>query len=459
MNSRVDVVILAAGQGKRMRSALPKVLHPLAGRPLLAHVVDTARELKPSRVCIVYGQGGEQVPRALRAKDLVFARQARQLGTGHALKQALPHIGRRGRTLVLYGDVPLVSVKTLRRMLRGSTERLVVLIAEADEPDGYGRIVRNGNGAITGIVEQKDATPDQRRITEINTGIMALPSGRLASWLGRLSNRNGQCEYYLTDVVALALKDGIGVSTVSAQGLSEVLGVNSKAQLAQLERIVQERTAHRLLDAGVTLADPRRLDVRGALHCGRDVRIDVNCVFEGAVELGDGADIGANCVIKDAVVGAGTRIAPFTWIDGARIGAHCIIGPFARIRPNTALSAHVHVGNFVEVKASDIAARSKANHLAYIGDSSVGEDVNIGAGTITCNYDGVNKHRTVIGDDAFIGSNVALVAPVTVGSGATIGAGSVITKEAPAGQLTLSRAKQVSISGWTRPRKPAKAAK
>jgi bifunctional UDP-N-acetylglucosamine pyrophosphorylase/glucosamine-1-phosphate N-acetyltransferase len=455
VNSQLSIAILAAGLGKRMNSQLPKVLHTLGGRPLLAHVIDAARQLNPARICIVYGFGGEQVRQACGGGDLTFVRQGELLGTGDALRQALPELGETGRTLVLYGDVPLVKAQTLHRMLEGPTDRLVILATELEQPRGYGRILRDARGKIQGIVEEKDATPEQRRIREVNTGIMVLPSQRLQGWLGRLSNRNAQGEYYLTDAVALAIADGVEVASEPADR-HETLGVNSKAQLAELERIVQETLAQRLLDEGVTLADPRRIDIRGALRCGRDVRIDVNCVFEGDVVLGDDVEIGANCVIKEAVIAAGARVAPFTWIDGATIGEQCRVGPFSRLRPGTSLAADVHIGNFVEVKASALAAGAKANHLAYIGDSTVGRDVNVGAGTITCNYDGVNKHKTVIEDDAFIGSNASLVAPVKVGKGATIGAGSVITRDAPPEQLTLGRARQVSITGWTRPRKPAK---
>lgn len=449
----VNVVILAAGQGKRMHSARPKVLQPLAGRPLLAHVIAAARALKPARICIVYGHGGEQVPDAVRADGLVFVKQQPQLGTGHALQQALPHLGQHKDTLVLYGDVPLVAVHTLTALTAGTGERLKILTAELDNPHGYGRIVRNAKHGITAIVEEKDATEKQRRIREINTGIMLLPGKRLAGWLAKLSNRNVQDEYYLTDVVALALKDRIKAESCAPHDNWEILGVNSKQQLAQLERIYQGRSAERLLEAGVTLADPARIDVRGGLRCGYDVRIDVNCVFEGEVEIGDGAEIGANCVLRNTKVGAMTRIEPFSMIDGAVIGKGCRIGPYARIRPGTALAEDVHIGNFVEVKASQIGQGSKANHLAYIGDSDVGRNVNVGAGTITCNYDGANKHRTVIEDDVFIGSDTQLVAPIRVGRGATLGAGTTLTRDAPEGQLTISRAKQVSIAGWQRPTK------
>src|SRR3990172_1850569 len=447
----LNVVILAAGQGKRMHSALPKVLHPLAGKPLLAHVIATAREFKPARIGVVYGYGGEQVPDAVRSEGLVFVEQQPQLGTGHALKQALSHLDQRASTLVLYGDVPLITAATLAALTAGQAARLKILTAELADPRGYGRIVRNAKGAITAIVEEKDATPKQRRIREINTGIMLLPGKRLAGWLAKLSNRNAQREYYLTDVVALALKDRVKVASCAPHHDWEIIGVNSKHQLAELERTCQSNTATRLLEAGVTLADPRRIDVRGELRCGRDVSVDVNCVFEGVVEVGDGAEIGANCVLRNTVIGAATRIEPFSMIDGAVIGTRCRVGPYARIRPGTRLAQEVHIGNFVEVKASSVGAGSKANHLAYVGDSSVGRNVNIGAGTITCNYDGANKHRTVIEDDVQIGSDVQLVAPVTVGAGATIGAGTTVWKDTPQGGLVANPKTHQHRPGWKRP--------
>jgi bifunctional UDP-N-acetylglucosamine pyrophosphorylase / glucosamine-1-phosphate N-acetyltransferase len=457
MPAGINVVILAAGQGKRMRSRLPKVLHTLAGRMLIAHVLETARALKPARICVVYGHGGEQVPQAIAAaiaaEDLTFVRQQPQRGTGHALAQAQPHLlASAGLTLVLYGDVPLIGEETLAAMIAGGGDRLTLLTAELDDPAGYGRIIRNRRGSITAIVEEKDASAEQRKIREINTGIMALPTGRLQEWTAKLSNRNAQREYYLTDIVPLALAAGVAVASVKARSAWEILGVNSKQQLAQLERIRQCETAAQLMEAGTTLADPARIDVRGTLSCGADVHIDVNCVFEGSVKLGDRVEIGAHCVVKDTEIGAGTRVEPFTYIDAAKIGANCRIGPYARLRPGARLAQEVHIGNFVEVKEADIGARSKANHLSYIGDATVGRDVNIGAGTITCNYDGAAKHRTVIEDDVFIGSDTQLVAPVTVRRGATIGAGSTITREAPADQLTLSRVKQQSLR-WKRPRK------
>lgn len=439
-----------------MRSRVPKVLQPLGGRPLIEHVIAAARMLKPAHICVVYGHGGDEVPQALRADGLTFVKQQPQLGTGHALAQALPHLENSGLTLVLYGDVPLIGEETLAAMIAGGGDRLTLLTAELDDPTGYGRIVRNRRGSVTSIVEEKDASATERGIREINSGIMALPAARLAGWLAKLTNRNAQREYYLTDVVPLALADKVAVAAVKARAAWEILGVNSKEQLAELERIYQRQQAARLMEAGVTIADPARIDVRGSLDCGADVSIDVNCVFEGEVRLADRVEIGANCVLKDSSIGPGTRIEPFTWMDGAKVGANCRIGPYARFRPGARLAEDVHIGNFVEVKASDIGAGSKANHLAYIGDASVGRDVNVGAGTITCNYDGGAKHRTIIEDDVFIGSDTMLVAPVVVRRGATIGAGSTITKEAPAGELTVARARQVTIPGWKRPQKKGK---
>jgi bifunctional UDP-N-acetylglucosamine pyrophosphorylase / glucosamine-1-phosphate N-acetyltransferase len=447
----VSVVILAAGQGKRMRSPLPKVLHDLAGRPLITHVLDTARSLEPRRICVVYGHGGDALPQAVRAPDLVFVRQEPRLGTAHALAQALPKLGADGVTLVLYGDVPLIELETLRAMLDGKGDRVVILTSEVDDPNGYGRVIRDRLGRVRAIVEDKDATAAQRRLREINTGIMALPTRRLKAWLSRIRNRNAQREYYLTDVVALALKDKVPVETVSAHAAWEALGVNSKLQLAQLERAWQWRHAQRLMDQGVTLADPMRVDVRGELKCGPDVRIDINCLFEGQVNLAEGVVIGANCVLRNSEIGAGTRIEPFTLMDDAKIGERCRIGPYARLRPGNRIGEEVHIGNFVEVKASTIAARSKANHLSYIGDAVVGRDVNIGAGTITCNYDGANKHRTVIEDEVHIGSDVQLVAPVTVARGSTVGAGTTVWKDTPPGGLVINAKSQEHRPGWKRP--------
>ncbi|AQV92523.1 UDP-N-acetylglucosamine diphosphorylase/glucosamine-1-phosphate N-acetyltransferase [Cupriavidus necator] len=453
----MNIVILAAGMGKRMYSDLPKVLHPVAGRPMLAHVLDTARALSPSRLVVVVGHGAARVRQAVAAADVAFAEQAQQLGTGHAVMQALPMLDDKQPTLVLYGDVPLTSVATLQALVaEAGAQRFGVLTVEMPDPTGYGRIVRDAAGSIVRIVEQKDATEAEKAIREINTGIIVCPTGHLRKWLSTLRNDNAQGEYYLTDTVERAVADG--VETVSAQpaAIWETLGINSKLQLAEVERIHQGNQARRLLEAGVTLMDPARIDVRGELSCGRDVTIDVGCVFEGRVHLEDGARIGAHCVIRNSTIGAGAQVHPFCHIDEARVGPAGRIGPYARLRPGTELGEDVHIGNFVEVKNAQVAAHSKANHLAYVGDATVGSRVNIGAGTITCNYDGVNKHRTVIEDDVFIGSDTQLVAPVTVRRGATLGAGTTLTKEAPADKLTLSRAKQMTIDAWQRPVKQPK---
>ncbi len=452
----MNIVILAAGQGKRMHSNLPKVLHPLAGKALVLHVIDTARSLLPKTLCIVYGHGGEAVRTTIDAPDLAWVLQEPQLGTGHAVMQALPYLGDAATTLVLYGDVPLIQAETLKQLVHAARDALAILTVELPDPGGYGRIVRNDAGVVVRIVEQKDATTEERSIREINTGIMALPTARLAEWLGRLSNDNAQHEYYLTDIVGMAVAAGLPVRTAHPQTASEVLGVNSKVQLAELERVAQRRTADRLLEQGVRLADPARIDVRGELVCGRDVFIDVNCVFEGKVVLDEAVEIGPACVLKNAHIGAGSRLAAFSHIEDAIVGPDGVIGPFARLRPGTELAAGVHVGNFVELKNSKLAAQSKANHLAYIGDAVIGSRVNIGAGTITCNYDGANKFKTIIEDDAFIGSDTQLVAPVTVGRGATLGAGTTLTKDAPPDTLTISRARQISIPGWKRPKKAKK---
>jgi len=453
----MNIIILAAGQGKRMYSALPKVLHKLAGKTLLAHVIDTAQTLSPSKVCVVYGHGGEAVPKAFAGRHLGWVRQEPQLGTGHAVQQALPYVDRDGITLILYGDVPLVTSMTMQALTaiakRGSLALLTVQLAD---PTGYGRILRSASGAVQAIVEHKDATDAQRAVQEVNTGIMAVPTDKLAKWVAALSDHNAQKEYYLTDIVANAVADGVAVEPHVLTDAWESLGVNSQVQLAEVERIHQRNTARALLEQGVALADPARFDVRGELSCGRDVFIDVNCVFEGTVRLGDNATVGAHCVLKNVTVEAGARIEPFCHMEDAVIGPASRVGPYARIRPGTVTAEDVHIGNFVEVKNSRIAAHSKANHLAYVGDTTVGSNVNIGAGTITCNYDGANKHRTVIEDDVFIGSDTQLVAPVTVKRGATLGAGTTLTRDAPAGQLTLSRARQVTIEDWQRPVKKPK---
>ena len=447
----LNVVILAAGQGKRMRSDLPKVLHRLGGRPLLAHVLDTARELGAGRICVVYGHGGEAVREALDAADIIWVRQEPQLGTGHAVLQTLTFLDADLPTVVLYGDVPLIGAPTLTRLIEVAGRGLGVLTEDLDDPTGYGRIVRDDDGKILRIVEQRDASDEERAISEINTGFLAAPTAALMRWLPALGNDNAQGEYYLTDIVRLAIGEGMPVATTQPDEAWEVLGVNSKVQLAELERIHQYRNALLLMEQGVTLLDPDRIDVRGELDCGRDVTIDVNCVFEGRVVLGDGVEVGAHSVLRNAVIGAGTRIAPFSHIEEAEAGRGCVIGPYARLRPGTKLGEEVHIGNFVEVKNSTVADRTKANHLAYVGDATVGKDVNVGAGTITCNYDGANKHRTVIEDDVFIGSDTQLVAPVTVGRGATLGAGTTLTEDAPPDKLTISRVKQTTVPGWKRP--------
>lgn len=448
----MQIVILAAGQGKRMRSALPKVLQPLSDRPLLGHVLRTAAFLSPSHTCIVFGHGGDAVRAAFPDAGVEWALQAEQLGTGHAVMQALPALSSDEPVMVLYGDVPLLRAETLARLAEAAgDDKLGILTVTLDDPSGYGRIVRDAAGCIVRIVEQKDASDGERRIREVNTGIMVVPGARLAGWLTHLSNDNAQREYYLTDVVAAAVRDGVPVVSTQPERVSETLGVNDKAQLAELERIHQRENAERLLADGVTLRDPARVDVRGELICGRDVEIDIGCIFEGRVELGDGVCVGAHSVLRNVTVAAGTRIAPFCHFDSAEVGAGCQLGPYARLRPGSVLAQDVHIGNFVEVKNSSIAAHSKANHLAYVGDATVGSRVNIGAGTICCNYDGANKFRTVIEDDVFIGSDTQLVAPVTVGRGATLGAGTTLTENAPPDALTISRARQITIAGWKRP--------
>jgi bifunctional UDP-N-acetylglucosamine pyrophosphorylase/glucosamine-1-phosphate N-acetyltransferase len=441
-----------------MHSALPKVLQPLAGRPLLEHVIRAARSLDPTAIHVVYGHGGDQVRAAFAAQtDLHWALQAEQLGTGHAVAQAMPAIPDGHLVVVLCGDVPLIEGETLRRLF-ADTEAgtLALLTARLDDPTGYGRVLRNARGDVTRIVEHKDASEDERRVDEINTGLMAFDAGALRRYLGKLTNKNAQGEYYLTDVIGLAFADGVEIRGILAASAAEVLGINDRAQLAAAERAWQRRQAADLMARGVTLADPERLDVRGDVIVGRDVHIDVGVVLEGKVVLGDRVQIGPYAVIADSTLGADTHVRPYTVMTGVAAGDDCEIGPFARLRPGTVLSGHVKVGNFVEIKNSQVAPHSKVNHLTYLGDASVGADVNVGAGTITCNYDGANKHRTVIGDNAFIGSGVMLVAPVEVGAGATIGAGSTITKDAPVGTLTLERSKQVTIDGWQRPKKKPK---
>lgn len=446
------VIILAAGQGKRMRSSLPKVLHSLSGRPMLDHVLATAARLKPRAIRVVYGHGGERVREAFAGRGLAWVYQAEQRGTGHAVKLALAGVSPRDVALVLYGDVPLVQPDTLSRLVRqAASGRVAVLTAELDDPTGYGRIIRGASREITAIVEHKDASCEQRAIREINTGLMACPAGRLQKMVARLKANNAQREYYLTDVIGMAVRAGMPVVAVSARSADEVMGINDKLQLAEAQAILRRRTAEALMTAGVTLVDPARVDVHGSLTCGRDVVIHPNVLFEGEVQLGDGVLVESFSRIRNARLGAGTVVHSHSVIEAGDIGKGCEIGPYARIRPEVQLAADVKVGNFVEVKKSTIGPHSKVNHLTYIGDATIGEDVNVGAGTITCNYDGANKHRTVIGDGAFIGSGVELVAPVEIGAGATIGAGSTITRDAPPGQLTVARGRQAVIPGWKRP--------
>jgi len=452
---KLNIVILAAGKGTRMNSAKAKVLHFMAGEPLLQHVINTSRQLNPQKTVVVYGYGGEAVPKAFAHENIVWVEQREQLGTGHAVQQALSHLDSDAKTLILLGDVPLVSAEVCKNLLE-KTKKLGLLTVKKADPSGYGRIVRDSAGKVSAIVEHKDATSQQLEINEVNTGIIAVSNAHLTAWLKRLTNDNAQREYYLTDIVAMAVQDGLTVATEVAQNESSVAGVNSKQDLASLERVYQLHQAVRLMQAGASLQDPFRIDVRGEMEVGQDVEIDVGCVFEGKVSLADNVKIGAYCVIKDATVGAGTIVQPFSHMEQVTIGKDCRIGPYARLRPGSELATETHIGNFVEIKNSQVGTGSKINHLSYVGDTTVGKEVNIGAGTITCNYDGANKHRTVIGDNAFIGSNTQLVAPVTVGEGATIAAGSTITTDAPAGELTIARGRQTTVKGWKRPMKVKK---
>jgi bifunctional UDP-N-acetylglucosamine pyrophosphorylase/glucosamine-1-phosphate N-acetyltransferase len=449
----LEIVVLAAGQGKRMRSQLPKILHPLAGRPLLAHSLTAARALAPRKIVVVHGHGAEQVRAAFAGEQVDWVLQAEQLGTGHAVQQAMPRISPDAEVLIVYADVPLVRAETLRRLVDAARDGVAVMTAELADPGGYGRILRQASGNVARIVEHKDASAEELGVREINAGFMAISARRLSGWLGKLSNRNSQKEYYLTDVVTLAVGEGLAVRAVKVEDPWEAAGVNSKRELAGLERHYQRRQAERLLEEAVTLADPARIDVRGELACGADVAIDVNCVFEGRVTLADGVRIGPNCVLRNVSVGAGSEVLAFSHLEDSEVGARCRLGPYARLRPGTSLAEEVHVGNFVEVKASRIGKGSKANHLSYIGDSEIGSGVNVGAGTITCNYDGAAKNRTIIEDDCFIGSDTTLVAPVRIARGSYIGAGSTINKDTPAGQLTVARARQVSVPSWKPPKK------
>jgi len=451
---KLSIVILAAGQGKRMQSDLPKVLQPLAGRPLLKHVIDCARTLDAAAIHVVYGFGGEEVPEALAGEQVNWIRQDEQLGTGHAVMQAMPAIPEDHLVLILYGDVPLVRRETLAKLLQAAAGNSIALLSVLlDDPTGYGRIVRDAAGRVVRIVEQKDANHKELAIREVNTGLMAVPAARLRTWLKGLRNDNAQREYYLTDIVVAAVRDGVTINATIAPTATEVLGVNDKIQLAQVEAENRARRARELMLAGATLADPARVDVRGEIEIGSDVFIDVNVVFVGKVKLGARVKIGPNCYLRDTEIGDDTEVFPNCVIDKAIIGAACHIGPFARFRPSSTLADHVHIGNFVEVKNTRIGEGSKANHLTYLGDAVIGSKVNVGAGTVTVNYDGASKHRTTIEDDVFIGSGNMLVAPVTIEKGASTGAGSTITRNAPAGKLTLARSKQVTIEGWQRPKK------
>ena len=447
----LSIIILAAGQGTRMRSDLPKVLQPLAGRPLLGHVLDVADALAADDICVVYGHGGDAVPEAFPDAGVRWTLQAEQLGTGHAVQQAMPETPDENQALVLFGDVPLLRAATLKMLLDAThADELAVLTVDMMDPSGYGRIVREGD-SVTGIVEQKDATAAEQKISEINTGVMVCPADKLKGWLNELGNDNAQGEYYLTDVIGMAVRDGVAVKGIKAETWTEVMGINDKKQLAEAERALQARLVDELMADGVGFADPARVDIRGKLVCGKDVFIDVNAIFEGEVTLGDGVTIESNNLIRDSLLGANTVVHSNCHIEGSVTGENCELGPFARLRPGANLANKVKIGNFVEVKKSTIADGSKVNHLTYIGDSEIGTGVNVGAGTITCNYDGANKHKTTIGNDVFIGSGVNLVAPVEIGEGATIGAGSTITKRAPDGELTLERSKQMTVKGWKKP--------
>jgi bifunctional UDP-N-acetylglucosamine pyrophosphorylase/glucosamine-1-phosphate N-acetyltransferase len=455
--SDLNVVVLAAGKGTRMFSAKPKVLHSLAGRPLLQHTLDTARQLEASTVTVVIGHEAEQIRQAVNDPIVNFVVQDQQLGTAHAVHQALPCLAPKAIALVLYGDVPLVQAATLRGLLKEvDADSMAVLTCQVKNPAGLGRILRAADGSIEAIIEEKDASSAQRAITEINTGIMAIPVARLQQWLPRISTNNAQGEYYLTDIVTVALEAGCRVHTSVCADELEAAGVNNRLQLAELERHYQARETRRLLLGGVTMRDPARVDLRGRIHIEPDVDIDINVVLEGDIHIAGGVSIGPNCVLRDCSIGAGTAIEANSVLEGAVIGQRCKVGPFARVRPGTAVADDARIGNFVEIKKSRLGNNSKVNHLSYVGDSDVGADVNIGAGTITCNYDGVNKFKTVIEDSAFIGSNSSLVAPVTVGEGATVAAGSVITQDVPRQQLAIARGRQANVTGWQRPRKPSK---
>lgn len=452
VNKTLNIVILAAGQGKRMNSKLPKVLHPISTKPMLQHVIETAKQLQPSKLVVVYGHGGNivqsEINKIFTDGNVLWAYQDQQLGTGHALKCAVPYLDKDGLTLVLYGDVPLINVATLKDMVSKYQDNLVMLTDEVDNPFGYGRIVRDHQGRISSIVEEKDTNTQQKSIKEINTGFYVFPNKRLSVWLNSLSNSNSQGEYYLTDVVEKAYHDGVVIDYVKSPYNYEVMGVNNKLQLEELERIYQLNKANKLLESGVTLFDKKRIDLRGELKAGQDCIIDVNCIFDGTVELGDNVSIGAGCILKNVIIGNDVVIKAYSVLEDSTVANGAQIGPYARLRPGTELSENSHIGNFVEIKNSKVGVGSKVNHLTYIGDSEIGSKVNVGAGTVTCNYDGKNKFKTVIGDDVFVGSGSMLVAPVNIGNGALIAAGSVITKDAAENELTVARAKQVTIAGW-----------
>lgn len=449
---KLEVVILAAGQGTRMRSSLPKVLHPLASRPLLAHVLDSARELTPVRLHVVIGHGAETVRERLDAPDIEWVLQSEQLGTGHAVLQALPGIDDDSTVLVLYGDVPLLRSETLGQLVENSP---ALLTADLDDPTGYGRVLRDATDQLQGVVEHKDASDEQRSICEINTGVLAYPASLLKAYLPRVGNANAQGEYYLPDVLAMAVEEGHCVGALRAPEASETMGINDRRQLAQAEATYRARVADALMTAGVSLVDPARIDVRGQLHCDADVFIDVNCVFEGEVRLGKGVNIGPNCVLRNCSIEAGTTVNAMSHIDEATVGTDCSIGPYARLRPGTTLAAGARIGNFVETKKAHIGAGSKVNHLSYIGDATLGSGVNIGAGTITCNYDGIAKHPTTMGDGVFVGSNSTLVAPLEIGDGGFVGAGSTVTRDIPAESLGVARGKQRNINNWQTPKQRA----
>ena len=452
----LNIIILAAGQGTRMKSSLPKVLHPLAGIPLVQHVINTSKELKPKFINVVYGHGGELVQKQINEPTINWVLQEEQLGTGHAVAQVSDYLNDDELVLILYGDVPLINIDTLADLLNQASDGISLLTAHLDIPQGYGRIVRDVSGRVKNITEEKDATDDIKKIHEVNTGILAVKANLLKNWLNKLDNNNAQKEFYLTDVIAMAVKDNFTVHTTQPENEFEVMGINNRIQLSELERHYQKEQANKLMAGGITLADPMRVDIRGKINHGRDIFIDVNAIFEGNVSIGNNVSIGANCVIKNSSIADDVEILPMSILDNAVVGAGSKVGPFARLRPGAELSENTHIGNFVEIKKSFIDIGSKVNHLTYIGDSTVGKNVNIGAGTITCNYDGANKHQTIIEDDVFVGSATQLIAPVKIGKNSTIGAGSTITTDVAEDELAITRAKQKNIQGWKRPTKTKK---